>query len=259
MRDLREYIGEFKDILNKASETKKIKGSYIYWFFILVGVAFTAPMTYAFCYKGMSDNVLLKSWVIVAAFSPVAIMEGSVLALTYGRHYMFKSLPQRALAEVSSWIILGLLSLTSVTHFALSDSPDGYIQNAMWVYANYILPLSIVAIPALWKRLYDMDPESLIRISVIETEAIAKQEMLEIEKKKNQEILAAYRRSIDAPNVKAEYDALFERASIEHAREIAGFIRGTAPTEPTKEVGEQEYIDGSVPEEEAIEAETEEK
>jgi hypothetical protein len=243
MRPLKEYLDELKSIAREAAKDTKIRGSHVAWAMMWVGVAVTGTMTYALCHKGMSNSVLWAGWVAFAAFLPVALMEGSALALVYGRHHWFRSRGQRALADVASWIIWIILALTTITHFALGNSTDGMVQDALQIYASYILPLSIVAIPMLWKRLYDAAPESEARIAVMEAEAELKEEIIQIEREKNALMIDAYRRSLDTDRVTAARDALFERASIEHAAEIAGFIEGTV-VEAELEESEGDSEDG---------------
>jgi hypothetical protein len=227
MRPLREYLDELKTIARDAARDTKIKGAHIAWIMMLVGVLVTGTMTYALCHAGMSSSVLWQSWVDFAAFLPVALLEGSALALVYGRHHWFRSRKQRALASVAGWIIWVVLALTSICHFALGNTSDQYIQYLLQVYASYILPLSIVGIPMLWKKLYDDAPESEARISVMEAEAELRSSILDIQKEQNQLMIESYRSSLYTPEVEQARDALFKQASIQHAREIIGFIEGT--------------------------------
>jgi hypothetical protein len=243
MRELREYLQEFKDIARKGLGDK-IKGSTVAWIFMWAGVAFTAPMTYAFCYNGMMDNALWAAWVTVAAACPVLLMEGSAIALVYGRHHWFESHAQRAVASIASWVIWVLLAATSIAHFALRNSGDAEVRGALGWYASYVLPLSIVAVPMLWKHLYDKAPESETRTQVLETEAELKSRILAIERRKGLKMIEAYSSSMETQEVEDAWQELFAKAAIEHAREIAGFIRGTEVEGEILE-SEDESEDGS--------------
>jgi hypothetical protein len=55
--------------------------------------------------------------------------------------------------------------------------------------------------------------------------------MVDVEKEQNALMIAAYREALDTPRVTQARRQLFEQASIEHARSIAGFIEGAAPEE----------------------------
>jgi hypothetical protein len=246
MRPLREYLDELKSIAREAAKDTKIRGSHIAWLMMLVGVAVTGTASYSLCYAGMASSVLWGGWVAFAAFLPVALLEGSALSLTYGRHFWFRSRQQRSLASIASWVIWGLLALTTIAHFSLGKSDDPNIQSALRFYAIYILPLSIVAIPALWKRLYDTAPESEARISVMEAEADLRSSILDIQKEQNALMIDSYRSSLYTPEVEAARDALFKQASIQHAREIIGFIEGTA------EVIEAEIVEDDAEETTAV-------
>jgi hypothetical protein len=105
----------------------------------------------------------------------------------------------------------------------------------MSVYASYLLPLAIVGVPMLWKKLYDSAPDSLMRVAVLEAEAKLRSRLVDVEREQNDLLVDAYREALDTPRVKEARRALFEQASIEHARNITGFIEGaeTHAQEPT--------------------------
>jgi hypothetical protein len=235
MRPLREYLDELKEIARQTSEKVKTNEDKIYWGMMLVGVIVTGTMTYSLCHKGMADNALWENWVDFAAFLPVVLMEGSAIWLTYGKHNWFRSEAQQKLAEFAGWCIWIVLALTSIVHFALGKTTDRGVQYVMSAYASYVLPLAIVVMPMLWKRLYDLKPESQARVAVLEAEAELKKEIIDIEREKNRLMIESYRDSLNTDRVQAARDRLFEQASIEHAREIAGFIEGTVEGEIVEE------------------------
>jgi hypothetical protein len=246
MRPLREYLGELREIARDAARDTKIRGSHIAWAMMLIGVVVTGTQTYALCHAGMADNVLWDTWVDVAAAMPVLLMEGSALALVYGRHHWFRSRAQRGLADFASWIIWIVLAVTTIAHFALGKSNDTYIQGALRFYASYILPLSIVLVPMLWKRLYDAAPESEARIAVMEAESELRSSIIDIQREQNRLMIDSYRDSLNTPAVEAARHALFEQASIEHAKEIVGFIEGTEALQVQPEV-EAEIVEEEPP------------
>lgn len=218
-----------KQIANDAGRNKGfIGGSSFAWLMMIVGVIVTGTMTYSLTHEGMAGNALWRAWVDFAAFLPVALLEGSALALVYGRHFWFRSSEQRSLANLASWVIWLILAATSIVHFALKGEGAGTMSTLMSFYASYILPLAIVAIPMLWKRLYDAAPESAMRTSVMEAEADLRSELVQVAREQNQLMIQAYREGMQTPRVSAARKALFEQASIEHAKNITGFIEGAA-------------------------------
>lgn len=230
MRQLDHYTREMKQIADEASNSKKrgIGGSGMAWLMMIVGVIVTGTMTYALTRKGMQSSALWRTWVDFAAALPVVLLEGSALALVYGRHYWFRSTEQRAIANVAGWAIWIVLGITSVVHFAFGQSDRGSIRAFMNFYASYVLPVVIVAIPMLWKRIYDAAPESAMRIAVLESEADLRSQLVEVQREQNQLMVAAYREGMQTARVAAARKALFEQSSIEHAREIVGFIEGAS-------------------------------
>jgi hypothetical protein len=230
MKKLSHYTTEMEQITDQASKETG-SGNGVAWLFMIVGVVVTGTMTYALCRKGMTSSMLWSGWVSVAAFFPVVLMEGSALALTYGKQHWFRSTQQRELADVASWIIWVVLAATSVVHFAFGSSADSSISSLLGIYASYVLPLAIVAVPMLWKRLYDTAPDSMIKVAVLEAEAELRSGLVEVQREQNGLMISAYREALNTPRVAEARKAVFERASIEHARNIAGFIEGADQTE----------------------------
>jgi hypothetical protein len=226
MNNLDHYTQEMKQIAQEASKTKG-KGHWLAWLMMIVGVVVTGTMTYALTRQGMSSSRLWRTWVDIAAFLPVVLLEGSALALTYGRHHWFRSEEQRRIANTASWVIWSLLATTSVVHFAFGDTKSGAIRWLMGVYASYLLPLAIVGVPMLWKKLYDAAPDSQMKIAVLDAEARLRSQMVEVERQQNDLMVNAYRDALGSPRVKAARQRLLENASIQHAENIAGFIQPT--------------------------------
>jgi hypothetical protein len=224
MKNVNDFDTEIDVVAEKASQEDK-NGNWLAWLMMFVGVIATGTMTYSLTHKGMTSSVLWKGWVSLASFGPVLLLEGSAVALTYGKHHWFKSTEQRTLADFSSWVIWVVLALTSVAHFALGKSQDGLIQSVMGFYASYILPLAIVGVPMLWKWLYDLAPESQIQVAIMELEAEVKSELIEIRKEDYRVGLEAYRAARDTDRVKEARGEIFELASIKRAENIAGFIQ----------------------------------
>lgn len=227
MENLDHYNREMKDIAREAGKNKGVIGGGTWaWVMMLIGVAVTGTMTYALTRKGMASSVLWAAWVAFAAVLPVFLLEGSALALVYGRHHWFRSPEQREIAGVASWVIWIVLAATTVAHFALGSSQNAAVQAVMDAYASYLLPSSIVAVPMLWKRLYDAAPESAMRIAVLETEASLKSQLVEIQSEQNDLMIIAMREAMKSPEVMEARKKLFAQASIEHAANIVGFIDG---------------------------------
>jgi hypothetical protein len=202
MNNLDHYNREMKQIAQEAGKRKGIGGGLVAWLMMLVGVVVTGTMTYALTGKGMASSVLWRTWVNFAAFLPTVLLEGSALALVYGRHHWFRSEEQRSVANAASWVIWGLLAITSVVHFAFGSTTNPTIKWLMRVYASYILPLAIVGVPMLWKRLYDTAPDSMMRVAVLEAEAPLRSQLVDVEREQNALMIAAYREALDTPQVK---------------------------------------------------------
>jgi len=243
MNNLDYYNREMRQIAQEASKRRGIGGGLVAWVMMITGVVVTGTMTYALTRKGMSSSLLWRTWVNVAAFLPTILLEGSALALVYGRHHWFRSEEQRKVANGASWVVWILLAVTSVTHFAFGSTSNPTMRRLMGSYAYYVLPLAIVGVPMLWKKLYDSAPDSMMRVAVLEAEASLRSQLVDVEREQNDLMIAAYRGALDTPRVTATRRALFEQASIEHAKNISGFIEGTQ--EPRRRPGfvEQDSLD----------------
>ena len=227
MQTLNKFKTELDDIVRQSRTQKHaIGGSHIAWLMMIVGVVVTGTMTYSLTHEGMKSSALWQAWVDFAAFLPVTLLEGSAIALVYGKHHWFTSTDQRRLADVAGWCIWILLALTSIAHFALGKHPTGSAKSAMDFYAAYILPLSIVAAPMLWKRLYDAAPESKIRTAALEADAAFRSELISLQVQHNAIMLAAMRKAQESPEVADAQLALFRQSSVDQAAELLGMMPG---------------------------------
>jgi hypothetical protein len=78
----------------------------------------------------------------------------------------------------------------------------------MGVYASYILPLAIVGVPMLWKKIYDAAPDSLMKVAVLEAEASLRSQLVEVEREQNALMIAAYREALATPRVTETFASL---------------------------------------------------
>jgi hypothetical protein len=125
---------------------------------------------------------------------------------------------------VASWIIWLVLIVNSIAHFWVGFSPDAAVPGWLRFHTRVLLPLAIVAIPILWKTLYDRRPDSQARLAVLEADAAFRDGLLKVKREQDALMIHAYRSAIRAPEVTAAKDKLFRRAAIKHAESVAGFI-----------------------------------
>ena len=223
MKRLEDYTSEMDAVVEEAQESGG-DGSVVYYGMVLVGVVVTGTLTYSLARRGMNGSTLWGDWLAFAAFLPVLLLEGSALALMYGRHHWFRSTSQRTLGHVASWIIWLVLIVNSIAHFWVGFSPDAAVPGWLRFHTRVLLPLAIVAIPILWKTLYDRRPDSQARLAVLEADAAFRDGLLKVKREQDALMIHAYRSAIRAPEVTAAKDKLFRRAAIKHAESVAGFI-----------------------------------
>lgn len=226
MHSLDHYTREMKDVARKATQNSRIGGSHVAWLMMITAALFTGTFTYSTTHQGMKYAAVWKAWADIAAFLPVVLLEVSALTMTYGRHYWFRAARQRQEAETIGWLIWGLLTLTTVFHFASATAASDTMRAIVTFYGAYVLPVAALCAGVAWKRLYDTAPESEMRAAVLDAEADLKSELVSIQREQNRLMIEAYREALQTTRVSQARAALFEQASIEHAKGIVGFIEG---------------------------------
>jgi hypothetical protein len=222
--NLDDFKREADEVLDEYNDNKKDSPEWFYYAMVIVGVVVTGTMSYSLCRRGMSQSWVGQQWLTFVSALPVVLLEGSALGLMYARHYWFRSEQERLVGHRASIGIWGVLIVNSVTEFALGFGGDGELPGILRFYTRYVFPLAIVAIPVLWKMLYDRKPKSQQRLAILGMQAKFRTGLLKIQEQQQGMMLHAYRNAINSPAVKEAQGQLFEQAAIEHAEQIAGFI-----------------------------------
>lgn len=227
MKDFDKYLQRSQQIAHKARTSGNGLGFTIAWLMIVVGVIVTAIQTHSLSYNGMRGSELYDDWLAVAAWLPVVLLEGTAVGLTLGRLYFFKGTTQRRVGYVASFVVWGVLAFNTIVRFAVGSG--GALPDPLLFYVRYILPLSIVAVPYLWKWLLDLHPESQERIAALEVEAEYANQWRELHREQNTMMVDAYRGAMDRPEIKQAVASLVEKAALKRAAQIVGMIdEGTA-------------------------------
>lgn len=223
MKRLDEYTSEMAAEVERAREAGG-EGAWVYYGMVLVGVLVTGTLTWSLTRRGMAGGALWSEWAAFAAALPVALLEGSAVALMYGRHHWFRSRGQRELGHAASWAIWGVLVANSVAHFWVGFGAGEAMPGWLRAHTRVVLPLAIVAVPILWKMLYDRRPESQARLAALEADAAFREGLLKVRREQDALMIDAYRTAIRAPEVTAAKERLLRRAAIRHAEDVSGFI-----------------------------------
>lgn len=207
-----------------AEHKPKISEQWYYWPMIFIGVCVTGTMTFAASRRGMASSALWSEWVLFAALLTVCVIEGSALALTYGHQNWFRSTAQRQLATQAGWSVWIVLGLTSVASFARNAGGDGAhaLDDLLAAHTSYFLPLSLVILPMIAKRLYELRPESQMRIAMQEVEGQMMSELVNIKREQNKIIIQDYRASLNSDAVKEARAESFQKLAVHRARKISG-------------------------------------
>src|SRR5262245_27476729 len=222
MKDFDKYKQRAQRIASQAEQSGGGLGRALAWLMIAVGVVVTGVQTHALAYNGMRGSMLYRAWLDIAAWLPVVLLEGSAVGLILGRLYWFKGTEQRRLGHVASFVVWGALAFNTVAQFTVSNG--GGMPDPLLFYVRYILPLSIVAVPYLWKWILDLHPDSQERIATLEVEAEYNAQWRQIVRDQNEQIIFAYREGMNSQRVKDAVSRLTEKAAIENAIRVVGLI-----------------------------------
>lgn len=226
MKDFEKYQQRSKQIADQAARTGGALGTVVPWLMILVGVAVTAIQTHSLSERGMRGSLLYADWLDVAAWLPVALLEGTAIGLILGRQRFFKGAEQRTVGHRASFAVWAVLAFNTLAMFAAGS---GELPAPLVFYTRYLLPLSIVAVPYLWKWLLDLHPDSQERIATLDVEAEYAAQWREIQRRQNAQMIAAYSDAVDSQEVKTAVANLVAKAALQRATQIAGHINETLP------------------------------
>lgn len=247
MKDFDKYLSRSKRISETVEKSGNGLGMFISWLMILVGVIVTAIQTHCLAYGGMKGSKLYDDWLDVASWLPVILLEGTAIGLPLGRLYFFKGSEQRRLGFVASFAVWIVLAINTLAQFAIGYSDGGWFGSSelpapLLFYVRYVLPLSIVAVPYLWKWLLDLHPDSQERIATLEAESEYNAQWRDIQREQREQIIGAYREGIGAPEVKAAVKRMAAKAAIDRAAQIVGQIDSHDVDEARRKIAEDEAL-----------------
>ncbi len=166
---------DFKDTqanFEADADTKHEKpGAFLYWLFLLVGVAISAGASYFIGHKGFVGNPFYERFIGTgnAALLVVFVLDGTFLALVWGMGSFLKTTEQRSLAGKALVIIKAVLCANIFAAFLL-------IQGAavLPIVNNYVVygsPLVIGATIWLWSSLYSRRRQGVMMATALDTQA----------------------------------------------------------------------------------------
>lgn len=226
MKDFEQYQQRSKKIATEAQKSGGALGTVVPWAMILIGVIVTGIQTHGLSERGMRGSELYDAWLDIAAWLPVALLEGTAIGLILGRQRFFKGAEQRTVGHRASFAVWLVLAFNTLAMFA---SGSGELPAPLRFYTRYLLPLSIVAVPYLWKWLLDLHPDSQERIATLDVEAEYAAQWREIQRRQNDQMIAAYSNALDSQEVKTASANLAAKAALQRATQIAGAIGETLP------------------------------
>src|SRR5215468_4682827 len=121
MKDFDRYKQRAQRITAAAETSGNGLGMTISWVMIVVGVIVTGVQTHALAHNGMRGSLLYSTWLDLASWLPVVLLEGTAISLILGRLYFFKGTEQRKLGHVASFIVWGALAFNTVVQFTVSQ------------------------------------------------------------------------------------------------------------------------------------------
>jgi len=229
MKDFDKYLARSQSISDSVEKSGNGLGMAVSWVMIGVGVIVTAIQTHGLAYGGMKGSKLYEDWLAIAAWLPVVLLEGTAIGLTLGRLYFFKGSEQRKLGFAASFGVWAVLAANTLAQFAIGYSDGGWFGSSelpapLLFYTRYILPLSIVAVPYLWKWLLDLSPDSQERIAILEAQSQYNSQWRDIQREQHDQVIAAYREAQGSPEVKNAVKRMTAKAALTRAAKIVGQI-----------------------------------
>jgi len=225
MKDFDRYKQRAQRITAAAETSGNGLGMSIAWVMIVVGVIVTGVQTHALAHNGMRGSLLYSTWLDLASWLPVVLLEDTAIGLILGRLYFFKGTEQRKLGHTASFVVWFCLAFNTVAMFA--SSAIGGMPEPLLNYTRYALPFCIVAVPYLWKWLLDLHPDSQERIATLEVEAEYNAQWRRIQREQNLQVVNAFRQGMNSPRVREAITGLTEKAAIQSAIHIIGAIDST--------------------------------
>lgn len=240
MKDFDKYLKRSERITAEVDKSGNGLGMFFAWAMIIVGVVVTAIQTHGLAVTGMKGSRLYDAWLSVASWLPVFLLEGTAIGLTLGRLYFFKSTEQRKLGFVASFAVWIVLAFNTVAMFIVGN--DGALPGPLQFYTRYVLPLSIVAVPYLWKWLLDLHPDSQERIATLEAESSYNTQWRTIQREQRDQIIGAYREAQDSAEVKEAVKRMAAKAAIDRAAQIVGQIDSHQVDEARQKIADDKAL-----------------
>lgn len=240
MKDFDKYLKRSERITAEVDQSGNGLGMFFAWAMIIVGVVVTAIQTHGLAVTGMKGSRLYDAWLSVASWFPVFLLEGTAIGLTLGRLYFFKSTEQRKLGFVASFAVWIVLAFNTVAMFIVGN--DGALPGPLQFYTRYVLPLSIVAVPYLWKWLLDLHPDSQERIATLEAESSYNTQWRTIQREQRDQIIGAYREAQDSAEVKEAVKRMASKAAIDRAAQIVGQIDSHQVDEARQKIADDKAL-----------------
>src|SRR5262249_49097986 len=89
-KDFERYKHSAERITAAAETSGAGLGMTIAWVMIIVGVIVTGVQTHALAYNGMRGSLLYSTWLDLASWLPVILLEGTAVGLILGRLFFFQ-------------------------------------------------------------------------------------------------------------------------------------------------------------------------
>lgn len=224
MRDFDKYLQKSHEIQRQSDAQGDTAGYAFPWAMIVLGVIVTGFQTHALSYRGMQGSALYNEWLDIAALLPVLLLEGTAVSLIYCRQHVFKGDKQRSLAHRASYAIWAVLLINTVAVFTLSG---GSVPGPVKFWTRYVLPLAIVAVPYLWKRILDLNPGAMERVAILDAEAQYNAQWRRILSEQRQQVVNAYEKAATSEEVRQATEKLVTKAALKQAAAITGAIAET--------------------------------
>lgn len=136
------------------SKKSAVKSAVLFTFaaFLMIGVIYTGLHNYNLFSR------TVKAGQEVFALIPVILIEGSVVAFIVAGYVWFAGGTQKLVATVSGWALFLIIGINTLIDSLMTSGGDSALPQWLHLYSTFVMYAVPVAIMAIIKLLFDLDP-----------------------------------------------------------------------------------------------------
>lgn len=136
------------------SKKSSIKSAVLFVFatFLMIGVVYTGLHNYNLFSR------TVKPGQEIFALIPVILIEGSIVAFIVAGYVWFAGGTQKLVATIAGWVMFGIVGLNTLVDSLMASGGANNLPDWLHLYSTFIMYGVPVAVMAVIKLLFDLDP-----------------------------------------------------------------------------------------------------